>query len=74
MSYSIDEIRVAANKGKLLPDMDVLERALWESLGFLYEEYRCGKETRQECEEAAKGYIELFVNRRKESLYDTRQR
>ncbi len=75
MSYSIDEIRVAANKCTELPGMDVEERNLWYSLAFWYEEYRNHRATLEECEEARDGYIQLFINMKKgDKDYDLRFR
>lgn len=75
MSYSIDEIRLAANKWVELPGMDVEERSLWYSLGYWYEEYRNHRKTLEECEEAAAGYINHFVLvKRGDKSYDLRFR
>ena len=61
MSYTIAEIKVAAFNWTELPDMDIEERALWESLGYWYEQYRANPDSRKECEDAANGYIDLFL-------------
>lgn len=61
MSYSISEIKVAAYNWTELPWTDDDERRLWYSLGFWYEEYRAGRESKEKCEEAVNGYIEHFV-------------
>lgn len=62
MSYTINDIKVAAYNWNELPNMTPEERSLWESLGFWYEHFRAHPEDKEECEKAANGYIEHFLN------------
>lgn len=75
MSYSISEIKLAAYNWTEPPNMDDDERRLWYSIGFWYEEYRSGRESKEECEKAVNGYIQHFVLiKRKDENYDIRFR
>lgn len=59
MSYSINEIKVAAYNWTELPDMTHSERNLWQGLGYAYECYRCGH-PKADCDKLAQNYIEFF--------------
>lgn len=61
MSYTINEIKVAAYNFTELPDMSVEERALWYSIGYWYEEYRANPDRKAECQEAVDGYVDVFL-------------
>lgn len=58
--YTINEIKIAAYNWNELPDMGVEERALWYSVGFWYEEYRSGRESKEDCAAAVNGLIEHY--------------
>lgn len=62
MSYTIQEIKVAAYNWTELPGMSIRERALWESLGYWYEEYRAVPDSRAECQKNVDSLVELFLN------------
>lgn len=59
MSYTINEIKLAAYNWKELPNMTHAERNLWQGLGYAYECYRCG-ENKELCDDLAQGYVKFF--------------
>ena len=59
MSYTLNELKVAAYNWEELPDMTQRERSLWQGLGYAYECYRCGHD-KQVCDDLAKNYIKFF--------------
>lgn len=62
MSYTIQEIKMAAYNKKEPPDMSIRERCLWQCVGQLYEDYRADPSRAAECKENMDGAVELFLN------------
>ena len=71
---TITEIKLAAYNWTEPPEMDADERRLWYSIGFWYEEFRAGRESKEACEAAVNGLIEHFARVKRGTGYDIRFR
>lgn len=60
MSYTINQIKVAAYNYTALPDMTEQESNLYTGLAYCYEWYRLHPEDRTVCEELMNIYINFY--------------